>query len=151
MRRLKCMQVCFIEADVVIGLENQQRKSIDDDTWKWRHCGAQRAVFIHQDIQTSRALARRARARTDLDNSQRTQRTDRLATNMGKLFSKLLGSKEMRILMLGLDNAGKTSTPSHPHPSQSIPIPGQYHSPFFATLETFSFIGVIFRGAARKH
>jgi len=28
---------------------------------------------------------------------------------MGKLFSKLLGKKEMRILMLGLDGAGKTS------------------------------------------
>ncbi|CAH8846603.1 unnamed protein product [Trichobilharzia szidati] len=28
---------------------------------------------------------------------------------MGKLFSKLFGSKEMRILMLGLDAAGKTT------------------------------------------
>lgn len=28
---------------------------------------------------------------------------------MGKLLSKIFGSKEMRILMLGLDAAGKTS------------------------------------------
>lgn len=28
---------------------------------------------------------------------------------MGKLFSKIFGKKEMRILMLGLDAAGKTS------------------------------------------
>lgn len=28
---------------------------------------------------------------------------------MGKLFSKLFGNKEMRILMLGLDAAGKTT------------------------------------------
>ena len=28
---------------------------------------------------------------------------------MGKLVSKLFGNKEMRILMLGLDAAGKTS------------------------------------------
>nr|CAH8846862.1 unnamed protein product [Trichobilharzia regenti] len=30
-------------------------------------------------------------------------------SEMGKLFSKLFGSKEMRILMLGLDAAGKTT------------------------------------------
>jgi len=29
--------------------------------------------------------------------------------NMGKLLSKIFGNKEMRILMLGLDAAGKTS------------------------------------------
>nr|KAG5692167.1 hypothetical protein BaRGS_020715 [Batillaria attramentaria] len=29
---------------------------------------------------------------------------------MGKLLSKIFGNKEMRILMLGLDAAGKTST-----------------------------------------
>lgn len=29
---------------------------------------------------------------------------------MGKLLSKIFGKKEMRILMLGLDAAGKTST-----------------------------------------
>lgn len=28
---------------------------------------------------------------------------------MGKLLSKIFGNKEMRILMLGLDAAGKTS------------------------------------------
>lgn len=28
---------------------------------------------------------------------------------MGKLLSKIFGNKEMRILMLGLDSAGKTS------------------------------------------
>jgi len=28
---------------------------------------------------------------------------------MGKLISKIFGNKEMRILMLGLDAAGKTS------------------------------------------
>lgn len=30
-------------------------------------------------------------------------------SNMGKLLSKIFGNKEMRILMLGLDAAGKTS------------------------------------------
>ena len=29
--------------------------------------------------------------------------------NMGKLLSKIFGNREMRILMLGLDAAGKTS------------------------------------------
>jgi len=29
---------------------------------------------------------------------------------MGNIFKKLLGTKDMRILMLGLDAAGKTST-----------------------------------------
>ncbi|CAH8535273.1 unnamed protein product [Heterobilharzia americana] len=32
-----------------------------------------------------------------------------ITSEMGKLFSKLFGSKEMRILMLGLDAAGKTT------------------------------------------
>ncbi|KAH8876854.1 ADP-ribosylation factor 6 [Schistosoma japonicum] len=32
-----------------------------------------------------------------------------LTFRMGKLFSKLFGNKEMRILMLGLDAAGKTT------------------------------------------
>lgn len=31
------------------------------------------------------------------------------AVRMGKLLSKIFGNKEMRILMLGLDAAGKTS------------------------------------------
>jgi GTPase SAR1 family protein len=31
---------------------------------------------------------------------------------MGKLLSKIFGNKEMRILMLGLDAAGKTSMTS---------------------------------------
>jgi len=32
-----------------------------------------------------------------------------LLQKMGKLLSKIFGNKEMRILMLGLDAAGKTS------------------------------------------
>lgn len=32
---------------------------------------------------------------------------------MGKLLSKIFGNKEMRILMLGLDAAGKTSILYH--------------------------------------
>lgn len=32
-----------------------------------------------------------------------------LPDEMGKLLSKIFGNKEMRILMLGLDAAGKTS------------------------------------------
>lgn len=35
---------------------------------------------------------------------------------MGKLLSKIFGNKEMRILMLGLDAAGKTSKPSAEKP-----------------------------------
>ena len=34
-------------------------------------------------------------------------RSDR--SKMGKVFAKLFGKKDMRILMLGLDAAGKTS------------------------------------------
>ena len=34
---------------------------------------------------------------------------NRTSQAMGKIFSKLFGSKEMRILMLGLDAAGKTT------------------------------------------
>ena len=33
---------------------------------------------------------------------------------MGSKVSKLFGNKEMRVLMLGLDNAGKTSITSKP-------------------------------------
>lgn len=33
---------------------------------------------------------------------------------MGKLLSKIFGNKEMRILMLGLDAAGKTSECNQP-------------------------------------
>ena len=32
-----------------------------------------------------------------------------ISDNMGKLLSKIFGNREMRILMLGLDAAGKTS------------------------------------------
>jgi len=35
--------------------------------------------------------------------------SDLFNDNMGKLISKIFGNKEMRILMLGLDAAGKTS------------------------------------------
>jgi len=34
---------------------------------------------------------------------------EELQIKMGKLLSKIFGNKEMRILMLGLDAAGKTS------------------------------------------
>lgn len=41
---------------------------------------------------------------------------------MGKLLSKIFGNKEMRILMLGLDAAGKTSECSEsPHICLTIP------------------------------
>jgi GTPase SAR1 family protein len=36
-------------------------------------------------------------------------RLRRARATMGKLLSKIFGNKEMRILMLGLDAAGKTS------------------------------------------
>ena len=40
--------------------------------------------------------------------------------NISKIMSKIFGSKEMRLLMLGLDAAGKTSTSPGPSPSMSI-------------------------------
>lgn len=41
---------------------------------------------------------------------QSRYRVHRKSTSkMGKLLSKIFGNKEMRILMLGLDAAGKTS------------------------------------------
>lgn len=33
-----------------------------------------------------------------------------MGAGLGKMFGKMFGNKEMRILMLGLDAAGKTST-----------------------------------------
>jgi ADP-ribosylation factor 6 len=36
-----------------------------------------------------------------------------MGNSVSKLLDKLFGSKEMRLLMLGLDAAGKTSAPSH--------------------------------------
>lgn len=33
-----------------------------------------------------------------------------MGVSLGKILSKLFGNKEMRVLMLGLDAAGKTST-----------------------------------------
>ena len=36
-------------------------------------------------------------------------RTTKINQRMGKKFAKLFGKKDMRILMLGLDAAGKTS------------------------------------------
>lgn len=38
-----------------------------------------------------------------------------LQVKMGKMLSKIFGNKEMRILMLGLDAAGKTSILCHIH------------------------------------
>jgi ADP-ribosylation factor protein 6 len=39
-----------------------------------------------------------------------------MGNSVSKLLDKLFGSKEMRLLMLGLDAAGKTSTRfSHPY------------------------------------
>jgi ADP-ribosylation factor 6 len=38
-----------------------------------------------------------------------------MGNNVGKLLNKLFGNKEMRILMLGLDAAGKTSNSKHPN------------------------------------
>ncbi len=38
-----------------------------------------------------------------------------MGNSVSKLLDKLFGSKEMRLLMLGLDAAGKTSTPPPPH------------------------------------
>ena len=37
------------------------------------------------------------------------QLVSELIRRMGKILSKIFGNKEMRILMLGLDAAGKTS------------------------------------------
>ena len=34
--------------------------------------------------------------------------------SISKMMGKIFGSKEMRLLMLGLDAAGKTSTPANP-------------------------------------
>jgi ADP-ribosylation factor 6 len=34
-----------------------------------------------------------------------------MGNSVSKLLDRLFGSKEMRLLMLGLDAAGKTSTP----------------------------------------
>lgn len=39
---------------------------------------------------------------------------------MGKLLSKIFGNKEMRILMLGLDAAGKTSEYNNKAPSNLL-------------------------------
>lgn len=36
-----------------------------------------------------------------------------MGSNMSKALSKIFGTKEMRILMLGLDAAGKTSKSSN--------------------------------------
>jgi len=36
-----------------------------------------------------------------------------MGANLSKALSKMFGSKEMRILMLGLDAAGKTSKLQH--------------------------------------
>jgi ADP-ribosylation factor protein 6 len=35
-----------------------------------------------------------------------------MGAQISKMMNKIFGSKEMRLLMLGLDAAGKTSTPS---------------------------------------
>jgi GTPase SAR1 family protein len=37
-----------------------------------------------------------------------------MGASISKMMGKIFGSKEMRLLMLGLDAAGKTSTPHHP-------------------------------------
>jgi hypothetical protein len=43
---------------------------------------------------------------------ERHQRTfDTMGASISKMMNKIFGSKEMRLLMLGLDAAGKTSTP----------------------------------------
>lgn len=47
---------------------------------------------------------------------------------MGKLLSKIFGNKEMRILMLGLDAAGKTSEYTSWSPCQWISIINVAHS-----------------------
>jgi hypothetical protein len=36
-----------------------------------------------------------------------------MGASISKMMNKIFGSKEMRLLMLGLDAAGKTSTPPY--------------------------------------
>jgi GTPase SAR1 family protein len=46
-----------------------------------------------------------------------------MGASISKMMNKIFGSKEMRLLMLGLDAAGKTSThqsPSHALSSLSV-------------------------------
>jgi len=45
--------------------------------------------------------------------------------NISKIMGKIFGSKEMRLLMLGLDAAGKTSTTSL-FPTQKIQVETDY-------------------------
>lgn len=83
---------------------------------------------------------------------------------MGKLLSKIFGNKEMRILMLGLDAAGKTSIlfKKHTHETieqfhvltyrylfgKKISIELFFHNSFFLIYEViifFSFHLIIYR------
>ena len=52
--------------------------------------------------------------RKRVNKSQTTRNTGTMGGQVSKLMNKVFGSKEMRLLMLGLDAAGKTSayTPS---------------------------------------
>jgi GTPase SAR1 family protein len=49
------------------------------------------------------------RTHTHTHTHTHTQTTSRMGIVLSRLFESLFGSKEMRILILGLDNAGKTT------------------------------------------
>ncbi|XP_029211890.2 ADP-ribosylation factor D-like [Acropora millepora] len=74
------------------------------------HQGLQWLSSNHRNDNLGRYFqSRKATISSNTDPNSRTKRPGLIRYNMGKLLSKIFGNKEMRILMLGLDAAGKTT------------------------------------------
>lgn len=56
----------------------------------------------------------------------------------GKLFSKLVGKKELKIIIIGLDNSGKTTILSTPTSTQTSSISMRSSRPYPVLLLLFS-------------
>lgn len=56
----------------------------------------------------------------------------------GKLFSKLMGKKELKIIIIGLDNSGKTTILSTPPSTQTNYISMRSSRPYPVLLPSFS-------------